>query len=362
MDKTRTVALALLLGWAAQAHAQQVHVDALKGHQGEDDYAFPVVKGGDRQAMQRINTWLQAVVLHKMPGHYRKNLVEDVWADHAPDDISGFDQLDFSVNAAAPGYVSISLTGEYVSASLNSYAQSYNFDARTGQLIDLYDLFSERGLARFTADVAKARVGVLNDHLAELKAKPDQVHGGDEAAPADLERIYERCRNEVRKDGLDRDKLTLSNDKLGVSRDCTVGRMEESMDDLGELDHEVAFSEIASMLSDYGRCLLVNRRTDCINPNKLMTAGVLYGSIDGRLPITLVWGSHGDDGYFYDRVNKFIHLSFSGEPDKNGNYVFHEYADNGLPAKFVLTRLPDGGFKGTWTQTAGKPLPVELHR
>jgi hypothetical protein len=63
--------------------------------------------------------------------------------------------------------------------------------------------------------------------------------------------------------------------------------------------------------------------------------------------------------YFYDRFAKFIPLDVKAS---TGDSVrLRESGGDGLDAQFVLQRVADGTFRGTWTQAhTGKRLAVVL--
>ncbi|WP_266160257.1 hypothetical protein, partial [Dyella silvatica] len=119
---------------------------------------------------------------------------------------------------------------------------------------------------------------------------------------------------------------------------------------------------LSDLLNDYGRCLLIDQRSDCQYVRHDHTSGIFHGSLDGRYPITLVFVRPGSgySGYSYDKFGKLIELS--GGLKEGGAYHFAEQAEKGPSADFVLQRQPDGSLKGNWTQQGkSKPLSVELH-
>ena len=358
--------LACLAACAAPliAHAQ-LRVDALKEPRpGGSAISFPVVASSNEAVAQRINTWLQASQLRKLPGRYRKDAFDDIVP--AKENGLGVTSLDFGVTANTRAYLSLSVSGIYQSASIQEFGFEYNFDARSGAPLALSDLFTQQGLVRLTAQVRAARLAKIDSYLdgvaksAGVAGVASAAGGNEDPAPAeDTRRMYESCRARVAGDALDDMDFSLTKTALRLSRDCASSHYEAALAGNGPLVTEHPFQKLAGMLSDYGRCLLVEQRGDCANPRRDAPRGVLHGVMgDTRIPITVVLGAPTEDGYFYDKYGRFIALQTRLTAD--GALHMHESADGGA-AEFVLKRQPDGSFKGTWTQAkTGKALTVEL--
>lgn len=343
------VGLLPLAAWA------QLRVQALSDRGG--DLRIPQVAGGDAAVVQRINAWLQVSELQKLPGHYRKNPFEDM--ETRPGDSTGVTRLDYTVLSNTPGYLSLQVQGEYDSATVNTYSLTYNFDAHSGRSIALSDLFTPAGLEKLRAELRASRRQRIDAYLAQL---PQPGDAQDDPAETDAERqMYSACRDTVAHDDLASDELTLGKDKLQLSLDCATTHYEQAVEDgLGPLEDGYAFAALRDRLSDYGRCLLLERREHCPQPPPTLTAGLWHGSLGGQYPITLAYGLPGADGYFYDKFGQFIPLE--GALQADGSLRLRENPDRGPKAEFHLRLQPDGSLKGDWVQQGtGKTLAVELH-
>lgn len=346
-------ALALPLGAFAQLHV--VPLTAPHGKNDDDNsLKFPLVTGGSEQANQRINTWLQVSQLQKLPGRYQKSPFEDI--ELKGDTPPGISSLDYSVNANTRSYLSLSINGEYDSASVNMFDSRYNFDAQSGNPLTLLDLFSPQGLAKFTQQVRTARLKMVDRYLAELAANPP----ADPDQNTEDHRILSECRPDLLTENLSGTDFSLSKEALSLSHDCALSHYDQAIADYGPLDTTYRFQALASFLSDYGRCLLIDQRTDCVNPHPDPSWGILHGTLDGRYPITLVYGTPASDGYFYDKFGKYIGLD--GGPEADGTVRLRESPEHGPDAHFILKYQPDGSVTGTWTQDGThKTLAVVLH-
>jgi hypothetical protein len=359
--RTRTAAvfcaLALPLGAFAQLHIVPLTTPHAKSDDGTP-LKFPLVTGGSEQADQCINTWLQVSQLQKLPGRYQKSPFEDV--ELKGDSPPGISSLDYSVNANTRSYLSLSINGEYDSASVNMFDVQYNFDAQSGNPLTLTDLFSPQGLAKFTQQVRTARLKTVDGYLAKLAVKPANPPS-DTDQNTDIHRIFSECRSDLATENLRAIDFSLTRNALSLSRDCALSHYDQATtEDYGPIVTTYRFQELASLLSDYGRCLLIDQRADCVNPHPDPSWGILHGTLDGRYPITLIYGTPASDGYFYDKFARYIELTGGVEAD--GTVRLRESPEHGPDAHFVLKRQADGNVTGTWTQdTTHKTLAVALH-
>lgn len=343
---------------AGQALAQ-LHVEGLKDSSGDDSLKFPLVKGGDAAATQRINTLLQVTQLKKFPGKYRQSPFEDITPQK--DSPSGVDELDYTVNASTPSFLSLNIQGEYIGASVNPFSLNYNFDIKSGEPIALQDVFTSQGLTQFVQRVRTKRLKRLDDYLSKSSSKSSRKSGDDDQG--DATQMYAECRKRFATDDLSFSLMSLSKDSLTVSADCATSHYQQAvMDELGTFDNSYPFAALHDLLNDYGRCLLIDQHTDCHREGSAPQSGVFHGSLDGRYPITLVFtpSGYGSSGYAYDKFGKFIELS--GGLEEDGAYHFSEQPDKGPSAQFILRRQADGSLKGSWKQDGkDKSMSVELH-
>jgi hypothetical protein len=343
---------------AGQALAQ-LHVDSLKDSSGDATLTFPLVKGGDTAATQRINALLQVTQLKKFPGKYRRSPFEDIVPQQ--DSPAGVDALDYTVNGSTPSFLSLNIQGEYLGASVNPFSLDYNFDIKSGESIALQDVFTAQGLTQFVQRVRAKRLKRLDDYLSKTSSKASSKSDADDQGEA--AQMYAECRKRFATDDLSFNSLSLSKDTLTVSADCATSHYQQAlMDELGTFDNKFPFAALHDLLNDYGRCLLIDQHTDCHRAGTAPQSGVLHGSLDGRYPITLVFtpSGYGYSGYSYDKFGKFIELG--GGLKEDGAYHFSEHPDKGPSAEFVLKRQADGSLKGSWKQAGkDKAMSVELH-
>lgn len=338
-----------VLAFCSQVHAA-VQVDDLfarssEGGKRSGSHRFPVVKGGNEAAMRRINTWLQVTTLGRLPDH----------------PFGGFDasttSLNFSVTTQTDGYLSLEIDGEYMGAYPSADSTAYSFDLRTGDLIGLNDLFSSNGLIEFEKRVESDRLRQMDQVLTSLRHHPK---GSDHELDDEKLGFYSDCRQRLVGTDLTKNQLSLGKNELILSMEMCANHAELALDDLFNYESHYAFSAVKPWLSDYGRCLLIDRKSSCIDNQRQPARGVLHGTMGGRYPITLVFGSRqGNNGYFYDKYGQLIPLD--GGPDDAGGYRFTEHLKDGSAAVVTFKRTADGKYVGSWKQElAGKTMQVEL--
>ncbi|KVE96381.1 hypothetical protein WJ01_11140 [Burkholderia vietnamiensis] len=347
----RIAALGILAATAFSCQARAaVQVDDLfANHSGTksraEGYRFPVVKGGNHIAMQRINDWLQVSEYGTLPGHPLGL------------DPTTTTSLDFNVTAQTTNYLSLQLNGEYMGAYPSSASTEYSFDLRTGDLIALDDLFTRAGLLAFRERVRADRLRQMDGVIASLKHHPS---GANHDLDDEKLGFYTDCQESLTGHDLTNDQLSLREDDLVLSMENCANHANLALDDLFNYDSRYSFSTIKPWLNDYGHCLLIDRKSTCVNAIKQPSHGVLRGTIDTHYPITLIFGSRkGNNGYFYDKYGELIPLD--GGPDDVGGYRFTEQLKDGSTATISFKRRPDGSYIGSWTQEkTGKTMAVNL--
>ncbi|SDI60011.1 hypothetical protein [Pseudomonas panipatensis] len=354
----KLLASALLLALATPASAA-FQIDSLTAtHPSGSRYRFPLLRDTS-PAAQKINLWLQGMELHKLPGRYRTAAFEDIWPP--ADSEQGVTALDYSVISNAPGYLSIGFAGEYMGAYPSQNTYSYTFDAASGTPIDLGDLFTPQGLQALRADAVAQRVKRIEAFLAGQQVEQGVQLRTDDTETADEQRaLYTDCLPFIRDDDLNYNDLQLGSERLTLVRELCAPHVAQAIDDLGEYRNSWRYQDLREQLSDYGRCLLLERRSDCRRPDARV-AGAFRGTLGGRYPITLVIrrriaSDALEAGYFYDKHATFIELS--GEQKADGSLILSE---DGPPAARFVLHLDGGSLKGTWQQDGKAPQAVELH-
>lgn len=337
-----------------------VRIDDLTAKRSDwETYRFPLLVG-DSPAIGKINTFLHARELAALPGRFSKSPFEKVQPKDG--EIWGVNSLDYQVVGQAPGYLSLNIDGEYTGAYTSQGSRSYNFDLASGQPIGLPQLLSPEGLLRVQGELQKQRVKRLEDFLTALppaKAGDAENLSDDEQWLEDQRAMYTQCLSTRRDASLDYDSLQLGSDSLTLIGENCANHASRALDELGDFSNSVSYQSLSADLSPYGRCLLLEKRSDCTLPANSTAQGVYRGTL-GRYPITLVieqpYADHSlSASYFYDKHAKQIELGGEFQQDF---VTLHESGEP--PARFELEFQADGSLAGTWQQGDKPALDVKL--
>ncbi len=319
-------------------------------------YRFPLFEG-ESAALERINTYLHAFELDGLPGRFEQSPFERVW----PKDGEGHGvvSLDYEIHAKTPGFLSLDIIGEYYGAYLSLGRNSYAFALTDGLPLSLSELFSEPGMQQLRAQISRARVDRIETFIAAI---PANGASEDEAEMATIQReIYGDCLPRHRNTTLDHDRLVLGQTQLTLIAERCSAHAVRALDDLGEFSNSFAYTELAEALSPYGRCLLLEQRSDCRDLSRPQISGVYRGAVDGRQRITLVIAPYasGVSRAVYFRDEDATKVTLSARPQPNSGRV-HLQEQGATPAMFELWLERDGELSGTWQEKGGPRLPVEL--
>lgn len=328
-----------------------------------ETYRFPVLQG-DNLAVRRINTYLQANMLEGLPGRFEHSPFERIWPKKGK--IWGTNSLDYQIDTEQPGFLSLTISGEYTGAYTSMGYFTYLFDLARGQPIGLNQLFTSAGLQRLGERIRRERSKRIEDYLAGIPVPGGHTDELVSLSPDDHDErsdeqrdMYRQCLPSRSKADLSYDRLQLGKQQLTLTAGGCAPHVARALDDLGDFVNSVPYAELAPDLSPYGRCLLLEQRADCLRPADLRAGGVYQGKIAGRYAITLVLASnvYTSNSYFYDRYARQIEL---GQQNISRDQISLREGDDS-PATFNLTLQADGSLRGTWQQDGGQALSVELH-
>lgn len=355
--------LSLLLLTITLPALAELRIEKLEAKRSDwERYRFPLLLG-DGMAIERINIFLHTTQLNSLPRRFERSPFEQVWPKEG--EIAGVNNLDYELGTQAPGFLSLTIESEYTNAYSSMGETSYLFDLASGQPIVLEQLLTNEGLQRLGQRLSRDRVKRIEDFLAGNPVPSGHggvdvaLRGEDEDGEAQRE-IYESCLPYRRDGDIRDDRLQLGEHGLTLTAGGCSAHVVRALDDLGEFRNELAYKELAPDLSRYGRCLLLERRSDCPRPAGFEAGGVYKGRI-GQYPITLVvGGNHGGrpffSAYFYDKYARYIELSSQAMSSRH----LRLQESGQPPALFDLELQPDGSVHGTWQQYGKTALPVEL--
>jgi len=341
------------LSMLATAAAAQTRVDPLvypAGTRYADEYKVPVVSGIDERAADKINLAIQHEILGIVPGHFATPMFPEDERN------SGTTSADFTVVRADAQIVSLDIGREFMGAYPSYGRMAMSFDVHDGNPIAASDIFTPAGLKKAQSTIDTRLVAAIRKIIAHPDPGRVDPKNGDAADDLATQRdAYNDCIENIREH--DWNTTFQLGDELSVKEGCGFPHVIQALDDVGEVEWKVSYASLAPDLTDYGRCLLVDRRSDCKRDHPTPAVGVWRGTL-GKTAISLI-GNQDGLVYLYDRYGEAIGLKASTVTP--GHWVIVRTNGEGpVIETFDLETDPKGGFVGTWTQPGKAALPVRL--
>ena len=247
----------LLLG-AGFAHACTFSVKSLPV-QGE----MPFVESTNKLISEKINTVLYQDVLEMpAPKSFREGI------KNVPEDVTGsLSDIGYTVSRNDDKIFSIQIDGEGCGAYCENNTWSYNFDARTGNPIEIKAIFTPNGLAALNKKLLQQRVTRIDKQIAFVKrqsktAKPDTTPNDDTDYFDDTIALYEECRTRFASEtGSENEhalysQLKFEKGKIVFVRERCSNHAMRALDDLDRYENAFSLKEISAYLNSYGKELL----------------------------------------------------------------------------------------------------------
>jgi len=332
--------IVLFITFSIQVSAQYFHVKKVED---ENELSFLVLTG-KTPAENLINTYLQGQELNLLPGKQKQSYFENVAP--AKGSTTGITELNYQVLTNSSSVFSVEINREYTSGKLNESSTVYNFDARTGRLIQLSDLFTTEGYQAVRKFVIADRKKRLSNYLKTAKNPAD----------ADATKVYTECLNSMTRDNLNADDLKFGANGLSLTRkSCSDSHYFQALEDEANVyANQLSIKFLLPHLNDYGKCLLKIKSEKCLfSPLAALRKGVYKGKINQMYPITLLITYLEDKScygtYFYDKYGKAI--DFSGTIEKDSRLMLKKTQSDdpkSKPEVFNLKIMADGSLTGTW--------------
>lgn len=298
----------------------------------DSSFSFPVFlpADGDTVAIQKINSFLQLAELYVLKGYGGKNLFKKVATDYGTI-YGGKEGMNCRIESNSATVLSIGFDESSCGATCAYWVNYYNFNPGNGDLIQLRDLFTEKGWQQFRAIAAQKRV-------REFRRQVSRDSGLDYIPPCyredDLTEFYIAHQSIY----IDGQNCFHKNDKFFGIRTITRFRLD-------------AFKD---WLNAYGRALFGLAKNPIGQYHSIRLPQLYRGRI-GRQKILLVLrpgeGNEMEAEYAYDRFGKGIYVTGRREKDR---LMLTEYTDSSFDTVgYIDARIDASSIKGTWANKAG---------
>lgn len=323
-----------------------------------EDFNFPLISFKQKPLVEeKINTFLQVSELEFVPKSGKNPYQLAKTATNSYQNFLYF--YEWKKLEGTKNILSIEMQGEASGAYSEGFTNYRNFDLRTGNYINLIDLFQPNSVKTVESLINKKIEQRVEDYLKELKAEKTK-----DADLQDQISMYENCFLDYSLDYLE---FNFSKNNLTFIAGRCSNHALRALDDLD--DHEITFSysDLQKYFSPYAKNLLSDseKLTKTSFQNKLY-----HGKIDDKYPITvLITRNYADENsftavYWYDKTKKLI--QWSGKI--NGNHLsitendfYDEKESDWILRANIEADLNDRKIIGTWQDFKTKKfLKLEL--
>jgi hypothetical protein len=305
------------------------------------DFTFPVFSNSaNKYAASKINQILQISELEILKGFEAESIFERISADGGGI-YGGKAEIKFKVFDNTDKVLSVKLDESSCGATCAYWVKYYNFNSGNGDLIQLKDLFTEKGYETFFAFVTKRRIAQLKNEIRKLKPSErgdfEGISGSYEAD--DLTDFY------------------VKNNVLYIDGENSFSKNQKFASIEIKRISQFKLSEIKSYLNDYGKSLF-GLTKDSIKKYRSNILPQLFQGKIGEQKVILVlnngYESEMKAEYVYSKYGKGIYvegkikaneLSLTEKLAKPKESGFIDYVDNG----FIEARFDGQNIIGTWT-------------
>lgn len=353
---TKAIYIFFILLYSVQVISQNSEIDitVLKPTTGENK--FPVVTYNIEPKIEdKINTLLQLKNLRHLPNHYKANPFEKV--EYSPDNSVSVMFYGFQKIITPKNILSIIINGEATGSYTESFESYYNFDLRTGNVINLTDFLTEDGIKQITKKLNLKVKKEINNFLVHLdKTSEDDIINGQL-------NIYTNCLENIEHNSIESYTYYFKKNGITFIRGRCSNHAMRALDDLGQFEISFSYNELKIFLSEYGSGLLNQKNQICKVKSQ---SGKFYkGKIDNKYPITVFFISkvYTDESlsmsYWYDKYKTPI--KWNGKLTNNHfSLIEYDYYDEEknkwvLKAKIQADLINDT-IIGTWTNLETKEI------
>lgn len=325
-----------------------------------ENYNFPAVSFVVKPNVEKkINTFLQVNELEFIPDS-GKNPFE--LASTATNSYRNFVYfLGWKKLETPKNILSLEMEGEASGAYSEHFVNYKNFDLRTGNFINLKDLFEPESIPSVQKLVNEKITKEITDYIDEVKKNRNSEDDKE------VIRMYEECLEYVKDGSLEYVEFFFGQDKITVVRGRCSNHAMRALDDLDEYFVELPFSQIEKYWSSYSKNLL--SKTDKPVRQNTIENKLYKGTIDGKYPVTLFIKELYEDGsfsafYWYNKNKKLI--EWSGNFKNNHisiieNDYHSEELKKWIPRAYIEAEVNGKKISGTWQDYKTKKyLKLEL--
>lgn len=350
--------LGALLLMSFLCFSQQKNVKITNLQPESENFIFPLISYKEKLLVEKkINTFLQVDDLEFVPESGNNPYQLASTATNSYQNFVyfyGWTKLDSPKNI-----LSVEMDGEATGAYSEGFTNYRNFDLRTGNYINLKDLFQPNSYDKISELINSRVKKRVTDFILELKSAPKRDQDGEEQIE-----MYEDCFTDYT---LTYIEFYLGKDEITIFAGRCSNHAMRALDDLG--NHEIVFKykEIEKYFSPFAKNLLSNSE-QVVSQNSVQNK--LYsGKIDGKYPIQLLIKDVYEDGslsivYWYEKNKKLIEwdgILRNNHLSATENDHYDEEMQKWIPRAKIEADLKGSKISGMWQDYKTKKyLKLEL--
>lgn len=316
-------------------HKSEKHNDEL------NKFSFPIFSNSSNKfATTKINQMLQIAELEVLKGFETKNIFEQVSIDDGRI-YGGKVDIAFKIYDNNSKVLSVKLDESSCGATCAYWVRYYNFNSGNGDLIQLKDLFTEKGYEKFFAFAAKRRIAQLKRGIKKLKL----TERGD----------FEGISGSYKADDLT--DFYIKNNVLYIDGENSFSKNQKFASVEIKRISQFNLSEFQSYLNNYGKSFfsLTNNTIKKYHSNSLpqlfqgkigdkTVALVLNTGYQNEMKAEYVYLKYGKGIYLEGKTNS-KEISLTEKLPKPRESGFIDYVDNG----FIEAIFDGQNITGNWT-------------
>jgi len=350
-------ALAMLASLESDADIQIEPIQSPLNGKATAQYRVPYAIGSPLNTANTINTWVQYLWLNSIAGHSKISPFEHL------DGMVGLVGLNYKLAAKTPSLLTIAFEAAYMDAYPSDAISRMTFELHGGQPIQLTDLLTAEGAEKLNKKFIEYQSSKIEKFLP-TSMRDRSSEGGAQKSEFDVQSdAYTECRAHLKQSTLEHVQFTVSEGKITLFRACDFPHNIKALEDLDEIPYNQSVSNIETHLNTYGRCVLIENKTDCKLASNTLHDGIYRGELGGRA-ITLLLSQHDSTPiYYFDDEGTPIELSFTQDPDNSIHIESFLDEEHKRPHQSFSLTLDDADeLIGSWQQEGGMQLPVKLHQ
>lgn len=326
-----------------------------------ENSVFPLVSlPSNKIAEEKINNFLQVSELENIPRTRKNPFQLTLSASNESSNLVYF--YEWKKLQSPKNILSLLISGEATGAYPEGFLEWNNFDLRTGNYLNLPDIFEEDKIEVVQNFVNKKVETTISDFISNLKGKKEL---------SDIEkeqiRMYQECLEYVNRKDLTSEKFYFNKNTLSIVRERCSNHAMRAMDDLDTFTVDFTIAEIEPYLNAFGKNLL--SRSKKLSKQENIQNKLYKGKIDKKYPITVLIKDINEDGsfsavYWYNNTKKLI--NWRGEISNNHLSITEDDTDeenikNWIPKATVEADIKGNKIVGTWQDFKTKKyLNLEL--